>query len=213
MPDIPGHLLKPWVVYFYYLNDFVHAKELSYKASAFLKLRAEHRFAKNHLALGVGSLFESALYRSLAQRADEALGLWQEVIDKRRQISEEQLLIENMSHLWVYEAYSLERLGRYNEVHEPAMKGFHGINTGKTLYDEPRRNSHVYMLVELLINLASYQVSPSREGQRKVQEALVTYKNENLKYGRLGYDIIFDLQSSYPDIFEPILPGADPEQD
>jgi hypothetical protein len=42
---------------------------------------------------------------------------------------------------------------------------------------------------------------------------LRVYKRENVRYGRLGYPIIFDLQFSYPDLLQPVLPAQNPVED
>jgi hypothetical protein len=56
-------------------------------------------------------------------------------------------------------------------------------------------------------------LDPNSDLKENAQKALEDYKKENVRYGRLGYPVIFDLQNSYPDVFHPVLPGPDPEKD
>jgi tetratricopeptide (TPR) repeat protein len=210
MPDKHGKVLKLIAQYLFYMGDINHAREVSYKASIYLERQASTALLQTYV---VSSLFDSALYRSLAQAKDDALRLWKEMIDRMGQIPEMEILEQRMAHLWVYEAYALGRLKRYDEILDSAERGFDGINKGKSTYKAPHNNSRVYGLVDILVSLANYQVANSINMQKKAQESLINYKKENLRYGRLGYDIIFDLQFSYPHIFERVLPGTDPNQD
>lgn len=210
IPDKHRKVLKLIAQYLFYMGDINHAREVSYKASIYWEKQATSALLETY---SVNSLFDSALYRSLAHQKNDAVQLWQTLVEKRRHISEVQLLEQRMAHLWVYEAYALEKLKRYDEVPVLAKMGLNAINKGMATYRIPHQNSRVYGLVDVLLNLANYQIQRNSELQKQTQEALMNYKNENRKYGRLGYDIIFDLQFSYPDIFKPVLPGSDPEQD
>lgn len=209
MPERDKNLLNLMAQFFFYKGDLDHARDVSYKSSLAWENEAERALQPYR----VNALFVSALYRGLAQRTDEAKQLWQKMVEERRRTSERELFGQRMVHLWIYEAYALERLGRYDEVSEPANKGFENIKKGKGTYKAPHRNSWVYGLAEILMSLADYQVTHSIEMQRKAQHALIEYKKENLRYGRSGYDIIFDLQFAYPHIFTQILPGLDPNKD
>lgn len=212
MPEKHAKVLSLVAQFYFYLGDLDHAREVSYKSSIYLEERAESRFSRGFMAFGVSDLFDSALYRSLAQK-DDAFRLWQGLVEKRRLISETQILEQRMAHIWIYEAYALEKLKRYGEVFEPVEKGFDGINNGKSIYDIPSENLRVYGLASVLISLANYQIEQSRETQQRAQKKLLNYKKENSKYSRVGYDIIFDLQFSYPNVFESVLPGIDPDED
>jgi hypothetical protein len=212
IPEKHAKVLSLVAQYYFYLGDLDHAREVSYKSSVYLEERAESRFSRGFIASGVSDLFDSALYRSLAQK-DDALKLWQGVVEKRRLISETQILEQLMAHIWIYEAYALAKLKRYVEVYEPVEKGLDGINNGKSIYDTPSKNLRVYDLARVLMKLASYQIEKNRETQKNAQSALLEYKKKNSEYSRAGYDIIFDLQFSYPDVFEPVLPGKDPDED
>ena len=210
MPDQHPDVLRVIAPFFFYMGAFNHAREMSGKLSVYLEERASKAKLESYKA---SELFESALHRSLAQREDEARKLWHAAAEKRRQIPDEILLKQRRAHLWVYEAYALTKLGRYDEISEPAQKGFAGINKGKATYKAPHKNSRVYGLVDVLINLSIYKIEPNDENKKRAQKALSFYKKENQRYGRLGYNIIFDLQFSYPDVFEPILPSEDPNED
>ncbi len=206
-PEMAGGL----AICFYYLGDEERGKEASYLYSVYCAESAEtvpYDFTK------VLYLFDAALYRSLAQRPSEARALWQYLVNTRQgRLSEEELLKLRKAHLWIYEAYALAKLERYNDVTEPAGKGFDGICRGKGVFKAPHQNSKEYGLAHVLQALAAYKLNPTPEGQRDAQKALIAYKKENLRYGRIGYPVIFDLQLSYSDVFTPVLPGPDPEGD
>ncbi len=210
MPECHPMVSKFMASFLFYIGEYSRAQEICYKGSIYFEKTAGRSTLETYEVL---YLFDSALYRSLAQRNEEALMLWREVIEKRRKISDEILLKQRMAHLWVYEAYALAKLEQYNEVTQPAQKGFTGINKGKSTYKAPHRNSHVYGLADVIISLANYRIEPNREHEQRAQKTLLAYKKENRRYGRLGYDVIFDLQFSYPDLFEPILPSKNPNED
>lgn len=211
MPEKHAKVLTLIAQFYFYIGDIDHAREVSYKSSIDLEKRAENRFSKGYILFGICDLFDSALYRSLAQKND--ISLWLNLIEKRRQISEMEILEQNMAYVWVYEAYALIKAKMYSEVFEAAKKGFEEIGKGKSIYQVPSKNSREYGLANVLINLAEYQMNQTPKGRRESQKALVFYKTENFMHGRIGYDIIFDLQFSYPNILEPVLPSANPDED
>jgi hypothetical protein len=207
-----------WAGWLFYLGDLERAKEVSYAYSVWAQPKDPRPFfPRNHpLGLHAGlflNLFRTALFRDLAQAHLEAQALWQRLVDERRRVSEDDILKHRAVRIWVYEAYALAKLGRYDEVALPARKGFEGICNGKGVDRAPHNNSREYGLVAVLEGLAAYQMKPTPEGKEKAQKALTVYKRENLRYGRLGYEVIFDLQFSYPDVFTPVLPGPNPEKD
>jgi hypothetical protein len=61
--------------------------------------------------------------------------------------------------------------------------------------------------------VVAFRQMPSVEHKTQAQKALQIYKRENIRYGKRGYSVIFDLQFSYPDIFTPVLPGPKPDLD
>lgn len=195
--------------WFFYLNDFKRAREVSYAYSVYAEQNAANRDEYDALY----HLFQAALYRSLAQKFVEAQELWQTLIERRRQLQEEEMLRRRLANYWVNEAYALTKLERYSEVAEPAQRGFDAIRQGKGIQSAPHKNSREYGLVDVLVTLAAYKLNPSATGQQETQKSLITYKKENVRYGRHGYGVIFDLQFAYSDIFTPVLPGADPEKD
>jgi len=196
--------------YFFYLGDYQKAREVSYAFSKY----AEQEFANAFLqSLVVSTLFNAGLYRSLAQRQSEADKLWQDLIVFVENLSKNDILKKRKANYWIYEAYALAKLGRYEEVLEPALKGFDGLKKGKGIHKAPHNNTIEYGLVNVLETLVTFQKEPIPENKQKSQKALMDYKKENVRYGRLGYGVIFDLQISYPDVFIPVLPGSDPEQD
>ena len=210
MPDSHPDVLKVIALFLFYMGNFKHAREVSYKSSIYF----EERSCKASLeSYKVSELFESALYRGLAKKEDEALELWRQAIEMKRQISDEVLLKQRMAHLWVYEAYALAKLESYEELSEPAQKGLAGINKGKATYKAQHRNSRFYGLADVLINLANHKIHSSEENKKLAQIGLLFFKKENLRYGRLGYDIIFDLQFTYPEVFEPVLPSDNLNKD
>jgi hypothetical protein len=195
--------------WFFYLGDLKRAREVSYTYSLYSAEEATKRDEYDELYY----LFLAALYRSLTQKSSEAQNLWRALVNKRRKLDENGILQRRKAHIWIYEAYALTKLERFGEAAEPARRGFEGISKGKGIQPAPHKNSREYGLADVLIALADYRLTPTSVGKKKAQKALVTYKKENFKYGKLGYGVIFDLQFSYPDVFTPVLPGPDPEKD
>jgi|GEM_PF-4699707 len=197
------------VNWFFYMGDLEKAREVSYAYSVYCEQEAAKRDEYEVLY----DLFQAALYRSLAQKNSEAQKLWQDLVEKRRGLQEDRILTLKKAHYWIYEAYGLAKLERYVEVAEPAQLGFEGISKGKGIFPSPHRNTREYGLADILVALANFKLNPTSAGQQEAQKALMAYKKENITYSRLGYGVIFDLQFSYPDVFTPVLPGLDPEED
>ncbi len=211
MPDQPGSA-DLCAIWFLYIGDEERAVAASqvaaqyYERSYFQGTPEESRHIFHHL-------FSAALYWSLGQQETKARERWAQVVRHRRLIPELWLLQHHKANYWIYEAYALAKLGRYAEVHAPAQVGFDWLSKEKGVDKAPHRNALEYGLVAVLEALAAYQVEPTAERKQVAQQALVTYKQENVRYGKNGYKVIFDLQRSYPDVFTPILPGPRPEDD
>lgn len=105
------------------------------------------------------------------------------------------------------------KLGKYREIEAPAQIGLEGLRKGKGMFRIARQNEREYGLVDVMIKLSAYMLLPSQNAKALAQKALEKYKRENFKYGKLGYEVIFDLQFSYPDVFTRVLPGPTPERD
>lgn len=196
---------------YFYLGNHLRAREISFICSNSLENRAKRRFSKGYMTFGIADLFDCALYRSLSGKEDKEL--WSSLIESIQNISEELILEQKMVDVWVYEAYALLKLNKYDGVIKPAKKGFIEIDNGKSMYEVPSNNSRTYRLASLLIDLSEFRVNQTLRAKQKAQESLLLYKEENFIHGRLGYDIIFDLQFSYPDILKPVLPGSNSDED
>jgi hypothetical protein len=211
MPKKHARTLTVIAQFYFYLGYFDQARAVSLKSSIYLEDQAHLQFSKGYVIFGISDLFDSALYRSLAQ--EDAQSSWQDLIKKSQNLSDELVLRQNHADIWVYQAYALMRVKRYSEVTEPAKKGFDGIMNGSSIYKIPQKNSRTYGLVNVLETLSSYQLSETPAAKREARAALLSYKNENFAHSRSGYDIIFDLQFCYPDVFDSILPGTNPDED
>lgn len=198
-------------VFLFYLGDLEYARKVSYSYSLFRESR--DRKGVDWLAR-IHALFSAGLYASLAQAQTVADEHWQNLVERRRVFfSEDRVREPQTANIWIYEAYALMKLRRYNEVEQPAKIGFEGLLAGLGLYSSPRYNEIEYGLVNVMLTLSNYLLHPTEIGKQQAQQALITYKEENTKYSKRGYAIIFDLQFSYPKIFTPVLPGPDPEKD
>lgn len=201
-----------WIaVSFFYLGDNERARETSAMYSAFRE-REYHEaiFDKDRII----RLFDAALYASLAQNQVRAEVLWQELVQQRRSLfPEREVIKKKTAQSWIYEAYALLKLGKYREVEAPAQIGMEGLRKGKGMLKAVRQNVPEYGLVAVMINLSAYMLSPSQQAKALAQSVLVKCKRESFKYGRSGYEVIFDLQISYPEVFTPVLPGPKPEMD
>jgi hypothetical protein len=214
---------------FFYLGDIEQGRETSYLYSVNREQEIQVMAGSSYrilISLGASEadaeaaerrnddvwlLFNAGLYRSLANRPAEAVLLWQKLVDRRRSCwSRKDILRHSKAYLWLYEAYALTKLERYREVRKPADLGFKWIGRGKGVYKEPPYDRKVYGLAAVLKALAAYKLWPSEEGKLEAQRALVAYKGETYPYNRAAYDVIFDLQFSYPDVFTPVLPSWEP---
>jgi hypothetical protein len=173
------------------------------------RLYHEAKFAQDRMI----RLFDSALYASLAQNKTRAEALWQELVRLRRTLFPDNEVKKRTAECWIYEAYALLKLGEYDQVEMPAKIGLEGLRNRKGRSKSVRQNVREYGLVDVMISLSAYMLSPSQQAKALAQKALEKYKKGNLKYGRSGYTVIFDLQFSYPDVLTPVLPGSDPEKD
>jgi hypothetical protein len=217
---------------FFYLGNLEHGRETSYLYSISREQKIQAWAGSRYrllISLGASEadaeaaerrnddvlwLFQAGLYRSLANRPEEAALLWQKLVERRRSCwPRKDILRRSEAYLWLYEAYALAKLGRYREVRKPADLGFKWIGRGKGLYKEPPYDPKVYGLAAVLKALAAYKLQPSGEGKAEAQRTLVAYKGETYPHNRAAYDVIFDLQFSYPDVFTPVLPGWEPGVD
>jgi tetratricopeptide (TPR) repeat protein len=196
--------------FLFYLGDIERAREVSHLYSRY----SEDNYNKYPRELNkLYHLFRAALFRALSGRQQEAEELWGTLVDLRRTVGEAEILKSRRANVLIYEAYALAKLGRYREVPEPAQRGFQGIIKGKGITEAPHKNSLEYGLADVLDTLVSFRLDPKPMSQQKSQDALLAYKKENFRYGRLGYSVIFDLQMSYPDVLKPVLPGPVPNED
>jgi hypothetical protein len=196
---------------FFYLGDNERGREAAAIYSTFReKEYHEAIFDKDRIIC----LFDASLYASLAQNQVRAETLWQELVQQQRKLfPEHEVIKKKTAQGRIYEAYALLKLGAYKQVENPAQIGLAGLRQGKGMDPIARRNVKVYGLVSVMVHLSAYMLSPSQKVKALAQNALEEYKRENVKYGRSGYAVIFDMQFSYPDVFTPVLPGPDPEQD
>jgi len=205
-PQTASHI----ATYLFYLGEIERARDVSHLFSRY----CEENYRKYPRELNkLYHLFRAALFRDLSGRHQEAEEHWGVLVDLRRTVSEDEILKSSRANVLIYEAYALAKLGRYKDVPEPAQRGFQGIVKGKGITEAPHKNSLEYGLADILETLAYFKLDPKPGSQQKAQDALLAYKKENYRYGRLGYSVIFDLQMSYPDIFTPVLPGPDPDND
>ncbi len=196
---------------YFYLGNGIKARE----ASALYSASRESEFDKAIRSQDrITRLFDAALYASLAQNKSSAKLLWQKLIQQRRILFPEKDVVKRKTaQCWIYEAYGLLKLEEYKQVEIPAKIGLEGLRKGKGRVRSVRQNVREYGLVNVMINLSAYMISPNQLNRDAAQKALEKYKKENFKYGKLGYEVIFDLQISYPDVFSPVLPSSDPEND
>ncbi|MDX1601374.1 MAG: hypothetical protein R3191_07680 [Anaerolineales bacterium] len=197
-------------VFLFYLGELEKAKEVSLLASRFKEERSNMSRVST---MALETLFEAAIYRSLADKGSEEIDLWRQIVEGVSDHREETILKNRRAHIWVHQAYAHLKLGEYGKVRDPAVRGLEGIDGGHGLFEAPHKNSREYALVPLIIALAEHLQDGTEETREKAQEALQIYKKENTRYGRHGYPVIFDLQFSYPDVFEPVLPSDDPTKD
>lgn len=196
--------LEPFAIWLLYLGKNKQAKELCYKFSIFLENRSKQN---KLLPFSLHDLFKSSLFRSLAGYQDEANFLWKNAIILSHQIPEKDINTCKVGQIWVFEAYGLIKLNKYELVHEAALKGFEAIRKGNATFNASHKNTEAYGLADLTIKLAEYKINPTEGNKQKAQNSLVVYKKENLRYGKLGYSYIFDIQISYPDVFTTVLPS------
>lgn len=196
---------------FFYLGDNKQGREAAAIHSAFReRLYHEAKFAQDRML----RLFDSALYASLAQNRARAETLWYELVHLRRTLfPENKIKKARTAECWIYEAYAFLKLSEYDKVETQAQIGLGGLRNRKGRINTVRQNVREYGLVGVMTNLSAYLLSSSEEAKTVAQKSLEKYKRENIKYGRSGYDVIFDLQFSYPEVFTPVLPGTDPEWD
>ena len=196
--------------YLFYLGEVDRARETSRLFSQY----SEETYRRHKLVSeGLLHLFQAALFRGLSGRSEEASSLWAELVEVRRTVTDDQVLKTRRAHYFIYEAYGLAKMKRYSEIERPSRKGFEGMTAGRGIFQAPHRNSLEYGVASVLEGMARYASDPSPVERDALQSALRQYKNENVRYGRSGYSVIFDLQMSYPDIFAQILPGPDPGKD
>lgn len=218
-PFVAGHIPFPpdfaavgdtIAVFCFYLGYADQGRAASYAHSLYREREAReiiYEFGQLY------SLFRAGLYRSLAGRFDEAAPLWEQGIERLRRADHQALLKQRKANLLINEAYALARLGRFAEVAAPARRGFDAIKRGYGIDATPYLNTGEYGLAPLLEALAAYQLAPTEQGRQATQHALLHYKQQNVRHGRLGYGTIFDLQHAYPAILAPVLPGDDPAHD
>lgn len=209
---VGADLMARYLFYLGYENDGYKekAKEVSLLSS---QHHEEEARKSSHPVAAVTSMFKAALYRDLSGKHEEALELWQEITADVSGLDEDVVIKTRGATIWVYQAYAYLKIGEYDRVRDPAMKGLEGIEAGRGTHKAPHKNSREYALVPLIIALAEHLQNGSDETRQQAQEALLEYKQENVRYGRHGYPVIFDLQFSYPDVLDPVLPSDDPEKD
>lgn len=209
LPNRP-HTADQIATFLFYLGDVDRARDVAYLFSRY----CEENYTKYPSVLNsLYHLFRTALFRDLAGRQQDAEQQWGILVSLRRTIGEDYILKSRRANLLIYEAYALAKLERYGDVSEPAQRGFQGIVKRKGITEAPHKNSLEYGLAGVLHALVSYKLDPGPLSRQKAQDALLAYKKENFRYGRLGYPVIFDLQMSYSDVFKPVLPGPDPDRD
>lgn len=202
-----AHLMATFL---FYLGMDAKAREVSYQASRF----SEKRSRMNRVpSMAMERLFKAALFRDLSGKDSEAMELWQEFAAGVSELNEQQIIETSRAHIWVQQAYAFLKLKDYQKLEDPANMGLDGIEAGSATYDDPRKNSLEYALAPLVIALAEHLEEGSEEKRKEAQQALERYKHENTRYGRHGYPVIFDLQFSYPDVLDPVLPSDDPTKD
>jgi len=209
LPDRP-RTADGAATHLFYLGQTQKAREASSLYCQYSKGKFQSN--PNHPA-GLYHGFRAALFADLAAEHSEDRKLWEEVVDGISQIPSSTIKNHKAFNLLVNQAYAFAKLERFDEVSDPAREGRRGIDEGNGTFDAPHRNSREFALAPLLIQLAEYTLYKQEASRKEIQRALLNYKSENVRYGRLGYSVIFDLQFSYPEIFDPVLPGPDPEKD
>lgn len=195
----------------FYLGHIRKAQQVSkffagYSESEFGEFNSPHPHAYYHL-------FLAGLYWSLGKDPTNARKAWHELVEGVDDLEDEEILVRKAANQWVMQSYGYAKLNEYAKVEDPARKGRLALEEKKGTHKAPHRNSREFALAPLLVKLAKFKLNDEKASQEEVQEALQEYKSENVRYGRLGYPVIFDLQFSYPDVFDPVLPGDDPEKD
>jgi hypothetical protein len=197
-------------IFYFYLGDIKEGIKSAYQYSRYFEEKAENMYLETDR---IGSLFEAALHRDLARAHDEAHPLWQAVVERRRKLSEAEVMQGRSAGVFIYEGYALAKLERWDEVAAPVNLGFDGIRRGKGFTKAPHRNTREYGLAGVLLALSQHHLSPNDNSQPAIQKTMEVYKRENVRYGRVGYEVIFDLQFSYPHLLTPVLPDPDPLKD
>jgi hypothetical protein len=160
------------------------------------------------------TLFRACLYRSLAQKNEEALKLWQLFVNMRHKtFSISYLLNQKRAEYLVMEAYALAKMGKYQDSILVTREGIKYIEKGYTLYQPFSEDPLIYGLPTLLLSLSDYHLFPNSESKQNAQQQLLAYKNLKAKGKKSGYAVVFDMQFSYPDVFDPVLPGPNPDKD
>lgn len=210
--ELPQKLLRNanyYADYFFYLKKYGKAKEVCSLFSEFIE--GIYDDAADPFE-GI-KLFEAALYWDLAERTKEAQSSWNRIVQHVGNVPEDHFIKYRNAHLLVYQAYAFLKLGQFMQVEHPAQRGFDGIRSGKGIHPVPYENTLEFSLPKVLKALAVYKLEGQPAQKKAAQKALLAYKEQNVKHGRLGYGVIFDLQFSYPDVFTPVLPGSDPDED
>lgn len=200
----------------FYLGDFDQAQQISRMYSDYkYKLYKEGKPPLAHFDKDkIKHLFDAALYASLANDHAKANTFWQELIDQRsRLFPGDQVTEYRTAEAWLYEAYALVRLGQYDQAEKSTLIGLQGVLAGNGISTE----AHVYkpseLLADLILKLAQYKKQPNSEYKDMLQEALQNCHEDGAQSIRSHYEVIFDLQFSYPDDIVPVLPSENPDDD
>jgi hypothetical protein len=194
----------------FYLGHREKAKEAAYAYSIFQERKVDKIPREINKLMPIG---EAALYRDLSGRKGETKILWNRFFKVIAEIPDEQVIQERRSNYLVQVGYGLMKLGRHKDAIRFASRGQKAIEDGYGIFKEARRNTREYGLITVIRAIIDFELKSSDEAKHTAQQTLQNYKDASAKRNRLGYPVIFNLQQSYPDIFDPVLPGSDPDKD
>jgi hypothetical protein len=111
-----------------------------------------------------------------------------------------------LGQLFLEGAYSLIHLGRWHEAQNLAEEVHplfvHARSHSATI------DADEWYLPDVIVSLCEHKVEDTAESKKTAQQALLKYKR-GLRdmFDKLnGYFYIFDLQESFPEVYEPVIP-------
>ncbi len=101
--------------------------------------------------------------------------LWQKLVKTRKKLfPENKVKKARTDECWIYEAYALLKLAKYDEAKTQVHIGLEGLRNRKGRSKSIRQNVREYGLVNIIINLSIYLLSQNQEDERGPRK--VTYQ-------------------------------------